>query len=95
MPFVTTVPDLKEDRWGSNGNTWTLTNDRLRKELSAVFEGEFPDCRHDWHSDPNEMPDQVMRLLPPSVMVLAEFDVLYDSQINFINRLLAQAVTLD
>ena len=95
VPLVTTFPDFKGDPWGGNGNTLGLTPDQLLNDLRAVFEGEFPDCRDDWHSDPHKMPDKVMRLLPQSVMVFAKLDILYDSQITFTRRLLAQAVHVD
>ena len=41
------------------------------------------------------MPDEVIRMLPRTFMVSATLDILYQSQVEFSNRLRAQGVEVD
>ena len=95
VPLLDTAPDLAENPWGDNDSTIGLTPDRLLGDLRTVFEGKYPDCREDWHSNPCEMPDDVLRVLRRTVMVFATLDILHKSQVLFSNRLRDQGVEVD
>jgi acetyl esterase/lipase len=95
VPLLDTAPDLADNPWGDNDNTIGLTPDRLLGDLRTVFEGKYPDCRDHWHSNPSKMPDEVLRVLPRTVMVSATLDILHKSQVLFSNRLRDQEVEVD
>lgn len=95
VPLVDTDPDLADDPWGDNEGTIGLTPDRLLGDLRTAFEGQHLDCRDHWHSNPCRMPDEVVRVLPRTVIVLATLDILHKSQVEFKDRLQAQGVEVD
>jgi len=95
VPLLDTAPDLADNPWGDNESTIGLTPDRLLGDLRTVFEGKYPDCRDHWHSNPRKMPDEVLRVLPRTIMVSATLDILHKSQVLFSNRLRAQGVEVD
>ena len=95
VPLTNTDPHLADDPWGENETTIGLTPDQLLGELRLAFEGEHPDYRDHWHSNPWKMPDEVVRMLPTVIMVSAKLDILYQSQVAFKNRLQAQGVKVD
>ena len=89
-----TDPSRTNDPWGDNAGTVGLTQEQLLRDLSIAFEGNHPDSREHWHSNPWKMPGEVMRLLPHSRMVIAKLDILYSSQVTFKIRLQAEGVRL-
>lgn len=94
VPLIDTNPNLADDPWGDNENTIGLTPDRLLSDLNAAFKDDDPRVRDHWHSNPRQMPDEVMRSLPRVIMVLAKLDILYRSQWEFKTRLQAQHADL-
>jgi acetyl esterase/lipase len=77
VPVVNTHPDITDDPWGKNEKTTGLTPDELLGDLTLAFKREHPDDRDHWRSNPWKMPDKVVRMLPPMVMVSAKLDILY------------------
>ena len=93
VPLIQTDPDLADNPWGENESTLGLTPDRLLSDLKTTFDGKYPDCRDHWHSNPYKMSDEVVRMLPsPTIMVFAALDILYESDVEFKNRLQANGV---
>lgn len=95
VSLLDTNPDLADNPWGDNESTIGFTLDRLLGDLRTVFEGKYPDCRDHWHSNPRKMPDEVLRVLPRTIMVSATLDILHKSQVLLSNRLRAQGVEVD
>ena len=95
VPLINTDLDLADNSWGENESTLGLTPDRLLGDLKTTFEGRHPDYRNHWHSNPYKMPDEIIRMLPKTIMVFATLDILYKSQVEFKNRLQAQGVEVD
>jgi acetyl esterase/lipase len=95
VPLINTKPDLSNNPWGENESTLRLMPNRLLGDLKTVFEGKHPDCRDHWHSNPSKMPDEVIRLLPRTIMVFATLDILYKSGVKLKDRLQAQGVEVD
>jgi hypothetical protein len=70
-------------------DTLGLTTKRLKNDLTAVFKDEPVDCRDLWYNNPSKMPDDVLTLLPPTVMAFEIFDA---SAQEFMWRLQFQGV---
>ena len=92
--LATTNPHTLSSSFGGNKHTLGLKSATLLNDLHAALENEDEEFRDSWHSDPFKMPAEVMKLLPPSVMVYAELDCLFESQMKHKDRLLAQGVDL-
>ena len=92
QPLVTTDFDLTDSPWGENEETVGLTPSRLLSELETAFKEKDSDCRSHWSGDAGKMPEEVLRLLPPTLVTLATFDILRKSGLRFVNDLRASNV---
>jgi acetyl esterase/lipase len=92
VPLIDTDPDLADNPWGENEGTLGLTPAPLLGDIKTIFEGEHPNFRDHWHSNPCKMPDEAVIMLPKTIMVSARLDILYKSQVRFKDRLQAQGV---
>jgi len=95
VPLLNTASDLADNSWGDNESTIGLTPDHLLGDLRTVFKEKYPDCRNHWHSNPRKMPDEVLRVLPRTIMVSATLDILHKLQVLFSNHLQAQGVKVN
>ena len=80
---------------GENKHTLELTSATLLNDLHAALKNENEESRDSWHGDPVKVPAEVIKLLPPSVMVYAELDCLFESQMKHKDHLLAQGADLN
>ena len=74
VPLFNTAPNLQADPWGENSDTLGLTPYRLTKELDQAFKGNE---REHWTRNPARMPNEILKLVPPTVIVRAKLDILY------------------
>jgi acetyl esterase/lipase len=95
VQLINTDPDLADNPWGENEGTPGLTPNRLLGDLKIAFEREDPDFRNHGPSNPWKMPEEVVRMLPRTIMVSAKLDILYKSQVEFKDCLQAQGVQVD
>ena len=64
------------------------------RDLEVAFQNEDFNVRDNWHSNPRKIPDDVIRILPRMVIVAADLDILFPSQLALKTRLEAQSVSL-
>ena len=94
VPVPDTDPGYADDRWGENIDALGLTPLRLLSELRKLF-GRYLSDRTDWIYNPSCVPSHVFRNLPTTTMVLATLDPLYQSQVRFRDRLVAESVNVE
>ncbi|KAK5083833.1 hypothetical protein LTR05_006339 [Lithohypha guttulata] len=91
VPLIDTDPNLAGDPWGDNENTVGLRPTRLLSDLNAAFNDD-PRFRDHWHGNPYKMPDDVVSMLPRTIILSAKLDILYRSQSKFKERLRTRGV---
>jgi hypothetical protein len=66
-----------------------LTTERLENGVTAALKDEPADYRNLWCNNPSKMPDDVLALMPPTVMT---FEMTDDLEAGFSSRLRGQGV---
>lgn len=95
VPLLDTCPNLADKPWGDNEYTVGLTPAQLLADLAIAFSGMGPAVRKMWHFNPSEISDEDLTRLPKVVMVISELDILFKSQLKFVQRLIAQGVDVN
>ena len=92
VPLFDTDPDPAANPWGENVHTVGLEPDRLLEDLEKAFNG---DGRDHWTRNSDKMPNEILKHVPRTVMVLAKLDILYPHSVTFRDRLKKQGVEVE
>lgn len=87
VPAPNTNPDLEDRPWGVNQNALGLTVERYLDILQLTFGDLSERERDDPDYNPCKMTDDLFKSLPQTMVIIAQYDILYKSGMEFAYRI--------